>query len=77
VIQLHFSAVAHRTNEVVRVLTVVSAIFLPLTLIAGIFGMNFQNMPELHTHYGYYASLGGMLVLAVVLLGVFRWKRYI
>ncbi|HYW92492.1 MAG TPA: magnesium transporter CorA family protein [Gammaproteobacteria bacterium] len=77
VIQLHFSAVAHRTNEVVRVLTVVSAIFLPLTLIAGIFGMNFQNMPELHTHYGYYGSLAGMLVLAVVLLGVFRWKRYI
>ncbi len=77
VIQLHFSAVAHRTNEVMRVLTVVSAIFLPLTLIAGIFGMNFQHMPELHTHYGYYLSLVGMLLLALILLAVFRWKRYI
>jgi len=76
-VQLHFSAVAHRTNDIVRVLTVVSAIFLPLTLVAGIFGMNFQNMPGLGYHYGYFVALGGMVTLAVVLLIVFRIKRWI
>jgi magnesium/cobalt transport protein CorA len=74
--QLHFSAVAHRTNEIMRTLTVLSAIFLPLTLIAGIYGMNFEHMPELHTHYGYFVTLGGMLLLTVVLLGWFRWKKW-
>jgi magnesium/cobalt transport protein CorA len=76
-VQLHFSAVAHRTNDIVRVLTVVSAIFLPLTLIAGIFGMNFQNMPELSYRYGYFLALGGMAGLAAVLLIIFRIKRWI
>jgi magnesium transporter len=63
-VQLHFSAMAHRTNEIVRVLTVLSAIFLPLTLIAGIFGMNFEYMPELK-------------MLAVTLLILFKIKRWI
>jgi magnesium transporter len=75
-VQLHFSAVAHRTNEIVRVLTLISAIFLPLTLIAGIFGMNFVNMPELKTQYGYFFALGGMFTLAVGLLIYFRIKRW-
>jgi magnesium/cobalt transport protein CorA len=76
-VQLHFSAVAHRTNDIVRVLTVVSVIFLPLTLVAGIFGMNFQYMPELSYHYGYFMVLGGMGLLAVILLLIFRIKRWI
>jgi len=76
-VQLHFSAVAHRTNDIVRVLTVVSVIFLPLTLVAGIFGMNFQYMPELGYRYAYFVALGGMLTLAVVLLIIFRVKRWI
>lgn len=76
-VQLHFSAVAHRTNEIMRILTVVSAIFLPLTFIVGVFGMNFVFMPELKLHYGYYATLLAMLVLAFVLLAVFRRKRWI
>ena len=75
-VQLHFSAVAHRTNEIMRVLTVLSAIFLPLTLISGIFGMNFEYMPELKTHYGYYVTLFGMLVLVVALLFLFRIKKW-
>jgi magnesium/cobalt transport protein CorA len=76
-VQLHFSAVAHRTNDIVRVLTVVSAIFLPLTLVAGIFGMNFQHMPELSYRYGYFVALGGMAGLAIGLLVLFRIKRWI
>ncbi len=74
--QLHFAAVSHRTNEIMRVLTVLSAIFLPLTLIAGIYGMNFEHMPELHTRHGYFYTLGGMVMLAVVLLAWFRWKKW-
>jgi magnesium/cobalt transport protein CorA len=75
-VQLHFSAVAHRTNEIMRVLTVVSAIFLPLSLVAGIFGMNFENMPELHYKYAYFFALGGMISAAAILLAIFRWKRW-
>jgi magnesium transporter len=75
-VQLHFSAVAHRTNEIMRVLTVLSAIFLPLSLVAGIFGMNFEYMPELKVHYAYFFTLGGMAALAVILLIIFRIKRW-
>jgi len=75
-IQLHFSAVAHRTNEIMRVLTVLSAIFLPLSLIAGIFGMNFKYMPELEWHYAYFFALGGMVALAIILLIIFRIKHW-
>jgi magnesium/cobalt transport protein CorA len=77
IVQLHFSAVAHRTNDIVRVLTVVSAIFLPLSLIAGIFGMNFEYMPELKYQYSYFIALGGMAALAGVFLIIFRIKRWI
>ncbi len=76
-VQMHFSAVAHRTNEIVRVLTVLSAIFLPLTLVAGIFGMNFENMPELKLHYAYFVALGGMAGLAIGLLILFRVRHWI
>lgn len=75
-VQLHFSAVAHRTNEIVRVLTIISAIFLPLTLIAGIYGMNFEYMPELGFKPGYFLVLGGMLALGVGMLALFKWKRW-
>lgn len=76
-VQMHFSAVAHRTNEIMRILTLLSAIFLPLGLVAGIFGMNFEYMPELKLHYAYYFVLGGMVTLAVVLLILFRIKRWL
>lgn len=76
-LQLHYSSISHRTNEIVRVLTVVSAIFLPLTLISGIFGMNFSAMPGLEWRFGYFVTLGGMLFIAAVLLIIFRVKRWI
>lgn len=75
-VQLHFSAVAHRTNEIMRTLTVVTAIFMPLSLIAGVYGMNFINMPELHTHLGYFVTLGVMALLATGLLLLFRLKKW-
>lgn len=76
-VQLHFSSVAHRTNEIMRVLTLLSAIFLPLGLIAGIFGMNFEYMPELKMRYAYFFVLGGMVTLAAILLVLFRIKRWL
>jgi len=57
-----------------KTLAVVSAIILPLTLIAGIYGMNFDNMPELHSRYGYYITLAAMAFLTVVLL-IYFWRR--
>jgi magnesium transporter len=66
------AAAANRTSEVARVLTVLSGILLPLTLITGIYGMNFEHMPELRWRYGYYAILGGLALLGSILFLLFR-----
>lgn len=71
---IHFSVVATKTNEVMKTLAVVSAIILPLSLIAGIYGMNFENMPELKTRNGYFLVLGMMAGVTSVLLWYF-WRR--
>ncbi len=71
---IHFAVVSNRTNEIMKTLAVVSAIILPLSLIAGIYGMNFDYMPELKTRYGYFATLGAMLVITLLLLFYF-WRR--
>lgn len=82
-IELNLSLQQARTNEVVNLLTIVSTIFIPLTFLAGIWGMNFDpesspwNMPELSAYYGYPIALGAMAVLAAVLLGYFRWKKWL
>ena len=67
------AAAANRTSEIARVLTVVSSIVLPLTLIAGIYGMNFEHMPELKVGWAYFGVLGLMAVVAVSLLALF-WR---
>jgi magnesium/cobalt transport protein CorA len=66
------AAAANRTSEIARVLTVMSSIMLPLTVIAGVYGMNFEYMPELKWPYGYFGVLGLMAVTAGVLIAVFR-----
>lgn len=76
-VQLHFSATAHRTNQVIRTLTVITAIFAPLTLVTGIFGMNFQYLPLVEKHDGVWWVLGGMLSLALLLLAYFWTRRVI
>lgn len=65
-----------RTSDILRLLTVVTAIFIPLTFIVGVYGMNFDNMPELHTRYGYFVTLGVMALFAVVTFIFFRVKRW-
>lgn len=73
----YLSVSAHRLNNVMRVLTVVTVLFVPLTFIAGIYGMNFEFMPELHWRWSYFAVLGSMLSVAIGLLVLFRRKGWI
>ncbi len=75
-VQLHFSSTAFRTNEVMRTLTAITAVFMPLTLITGIFGMNFEFMPGLHTRAGFWITLGAMALLSAGLLGYFSARHY-
>ncbi|MCL4183603.1 MAG: magnesium transporter CorA family protein [Burkholderiaceae bacterium] len=71
-VQLHFSATAYRTNEVMRTLTAITAVFLPLTLITGIFGMNFEFIPGLHSPSGFWWALGAMALIGALLFSFFR-----
>jgi magnesium transporter len=71
---LYYAAQGQRMNEIMKVLTVVSAIFIPLTFIAGVYGMNFKYMPELQYPYGYYTIVGIMIALGVGLF-LFFLKR--
>ena len=71
---IHLSFQSNRLNQQMRVLTVITILFMPLTVITGIYGMNFDNMPELHWHYGYYMVLGMMAAIIISLL-VFFWRR--
>ncbi len=73
----YLSVVSNRLNEVMKVLTMISTIMLPLTLIVGIYGMNFDNIPELRWKYGYFAVLGVMVTLAVVMVAMFRRRRWL
>ena len=65
---LYYSSVSNRLNEVMRTLTVISTIFIPLTFLVGVYGMNFDNMPELRTRWGYFVVWGVMLAIAGALL---------
>jgi magnesium transporter len=76
-VQLHFSATAHRTNQIMRTLTVLTAIFMPLTLITGVFGMNFEFLPGIHSPGGFWWTLGTMALIAAGLVAFFRTRRYL
>ncbi len=74
---VYLSFQSNALNKQMRVLTSITIIFMPLTLIAGIYGMNFDFMPELHWRYGYFAVLGLMAVLAVIMLKIFKKKDWL
>src|SRR5690606_37878273 len=76
-VQIHFSALGHRTNEIMRTLTALTAIFLPLNLIAGVFGMNFQFLPFTQDVAAFWWTLGVMAAIAVARGVVFWRKRYL
>jgi len=76
-VQLYFAAMSHRTTEIMRLLTLITAIFMPLTLITGVFGMNFDVIPGLHKAYGFWLALGTMLGIVVGMVAYFRRKRWV
>ena len=75
-LDLYLSNLTQRTNEIMKVLTVVSTIFVPLTFLASLYGMNFDNIPELHAKYGYYTLLGVMAIIASCMVYFFYRKKW-
>lgn len=73
----YLSVSTHQLNRTMQVLTVITAIFIPLSFVAGVYGMNFENMPELEWRYGYFVVLAFMLVMALGLLGLFKYKKWL
>ncbi len=71
-----YTAQGHRMNEVMKILTVISSIFMPLTFIAGIYGMNFDNLPELHWKYSYFFVLGLMFLIVLSMIYYFKKKKW-
>ena len=76
-VQMHFSVQSNRTNDIMRTLTALTAIFLPLNLIAGIFGMNFEFLPLIHKQDGFWWAVGAMGGIAIALVALFWRKRYL
>lgn len=72
----YFSAQSHKMNEIMKTLTIVSAIFIPLTFIVGVYGMNFKYMPELEYEYGYYTLIGGMVLIVLGMIYYFKRRRW-
>ncbi len=76
-LDIYLSSVSNRMNEVMKVLTIIATIFIPLTFIAGIYGMNFQNMPELGWRWGYFAVLIVMVSIGISMLAYFKRKKWL
>jgi magnesium transporter len=77
ILDIYLSSVSNRMNEVMKVLTIIGTIFIPLTFIAGVYGMNFKFMPELEWRGGYFVVLGVMLAVGVSLLFWFKRKKWL
>lgn len=76
-LDLYLTTVSNKMNEVMKVLTIIATIFIPLTFIAGVYGMNFENMPELGWKYAYHIVMATMLVVAIAMLYYFRRKKWL
>lgn len=75
-VDVHLSTISNRMNEVMKTLTIFSAIFMPITFIVGVYGMNFDHMPELHQPYGYHATWAVMIAVTLGMVLYFRWKKW-
>ncbi len=76
-LDIYLSSASMRLNEVMKVLTIIATIFMPLTFLAGVYGMNFKHMPELEWTWGYFGLWGVMLIIAALMIIFFRRKRWI
>ena len=75
--ELYLAVLSFQTNGVIQVLTIISTIFIPLTFLAGVYGMNFDNMPELHTKNGYFVLLFVMFLLSLLMLYYFKRRKWL
>jgi len=75
-LDIYLSAASNKLNEVMKVLTIIATLFMPLTFVAGIYGMNFKYMPELEWRWGYFIILGIMLLIALLMVFYFKRKRW-
>ncbi len=73
----YLSSVSNRMNQVMKVLTIIATIFIPLTFITGVYGMNFRYMPELYWKYSYYIAIGLMLMISLAMIAYFKKKKWI
>lgn len=73
---MYMTIISNKMNEVMKVLTIIATIFIPLTFIAGIYGMNFDNMPELHYKYGYYVLWLVMIMIFIMMIIYFKRKKW-
>jgi len=76
-LDIYLSSMSNRLNEIMKVLTIIATIFMPLTFITSLYGMNFKNMPELSWQYGYFGVLGAIVVIALSMLWYFRKRRWV
>jgi magnesium transporter len=76
-LNIYLSSNSQKTNEVMKLLTVFSAFFLPLTFLVGVYGMNFKFMPELNWEYGYYLTWGAMLSISIAIFVWFKVRKII
>lgn len=74
---MYMTTVSNKMNNIMKVLTIIATIFIPLTFIAGIYGMNFEYMPELHFKYSYYVLWGVMALVFLIMLYYFRRKKWL
>jgi len=75
-VDLYLSTVSYRTNEIMKVLTIMASIFIPLTFLAGLYGMNFEYMPELHLRWAYPTLLGVMAAMGLGMVAYFKRKGW-
>jgi magnesium transporter len=76
-IDIYLSGLSYKMNEIMKVLTLIATIFIPLTFVVGLYGMNFKNMPEIEWEFGYYSVLIVMVIMVVGMLTYFRRKKWI
>jgi magnesium transporter len=76
-VDIYLSSISNKMNEVMKVLTIFASIFIPLTFVAGVYGMNFEFMPELTWRWGYFALLGFMALVGITLVVYFKRKRWL
>ncbi len=76
-LDLYMNSVSNKMNEIMKVLTIMASIFIPLTFIAGVYGMNFTNMPELEFKYGYFVVWGVMVLVFLIMLVYFKRKKWL